>query len=93
MYQAGLTGSRQLIKCALDSLFTDAMLMCLQFDDNLSEIAIELRAMIEEALVSNDQDLLRNCIQDLDSIISHQVETGAIVTYYDDLWSVHPPHY
>lgn len=86
MYQAGLTGSRQLIKCALDSLFTDAMLMCLQFDDNLSEIAIELRAMIEEALVSNDRDLLRNCIQDLDSIISHQVETGAIVTYYDDLW-------
>ncbi|EFO63548.1 Protein 21.1 [Giardia lamblia P15] len=86
MYQAGSTGSRQVIKCALDSLFTDTMLMCLQFDDNLSEIAVELRVMIEDALTSNDQDLLRSCIQDLDSIIGHQVETGAIATYYDDLW-------
>lgn len=86
VYQAGLTGSRQIITCALDSLFTDTMLMCLQLDEHLNEIAVELRGMVEDALTSNDQDLLRSCIQDLDSIISHQVETGAIATYYDDLW-------
>lgn len=86
VYQAGLTGSRQVIRCVLDSLFSDSMLVCLQFDEQLNEIAIELRTMIEEAIASNDQYVLRNCIQDLDSIIGHQVETGAISTYYDDLW-------
>lgn len=86
VYLAGLTGSRQVIRCVLDSLFTDSMLMCLQLDDQLSEIAAELRTMIEDTLTSNDQDVLHNCIQDLDSIISHQVEAGAIATYYDDLW-------